>query len=340
MAVAAEQTLDADVDVAVAQRVVGGVVAAVDHLVDHAVGGRLRQRPGLRKHGAVGGDDVGAAGAALDGPDVGGRAVVEAAQAHRGDRLGGGDDRAAPRLGADAGVGGLPAKVALQAVVGGRRDDDVSDRRGVVVHVAELRAQPGDVERLGARQAVLLGDGEQQLDAHGRALDRRAVREREQNRHGRLVVGAQDRLARALPGAVDQHRLDRALVRDGVEVGAQQHRALGAAGKPRQEVAAIAADLGRRVVLLDLEPERAQLRGDPVGDGALVAVLAGDGAQLGERVVQPAELDLRGGPHATPALRPRARRARRGAPARAHGRARARRRRTRGTAARAARVAT
>ena len=83
----------------------------------------------------------------------------------------------------------------------------------------------------------------------GRALDRGPVGQREQHRHGGLVVGAEDRVARALPAAVDQHRLDDALVRDGVHVRAEHHGALRAAGDARQQVAALGAGLGGRAVL-------------------------------------------------------------------------------------------
>src|SRR4029453_13672736 len=44
-----------------------------------------------------------------DGPDVGRGLLVEAPVRHVGDAPGGGDDRAAPGLGADAGVGGSAA---------------------------------------------------------------------------------------------------------------------------------------------------------------------------------------------------------------------------------------
>ena len=64
-------------------------------------------------------------------------------------------------------------------VVGRRRDDHLADRRRVVEDVAEVGAQHGRVERLGAGQRVLLLDREQQLDADRRRPRRsRAARPR------------------------------------------------------------------------------------------------------------------------------------------------------------------
>ena len=114
--------------------------------------------------------------AAGDRADVRGRLLVEAAERHRGDRARGGDDRAAPVLGADAGVRG--ARRGTRRRCGsrcGEASDDLADRRGVVEDVAEAAAQRADVERLGARQRDLLADGEQQLDGR-RAAARRPPR--------------------------------------------------------------------------------------------------------------------------------------------------------------------
>ena len=65
----------------------------------------------------------------------------------------------------------------LDPVVGRRRHHDLADRGGVVEDVAEAASQPADVELLGAAQADLLGDREQQLNADvsgGAAWSRRA----------------------------------------------------------------------------------------------------------------------------------------------------------------------
>jgi hypothetical protein len=248
------------------------------------------------------GHDVGPARPAADGADVGRRLVVDAPQPHGGDRLGRSEDRAAADFGTQAGVSGGAVERGAQAVEGRRANDDLPDRRGMVEDEAERRAQDRGVERLGALQAGLLADGEQELDAHRRALDRRSVRERQQHCHRRLVVGAEDRVARALPAAVDQHRLDDAVVGHRVQVRAEHHPAIAAPRDPRQQVAALRDAVVRRVVLADLEAERPEVVGDAIGDRALVAPRARDRAELGEQVVQPAALDLRRWPHPRRAL--------------------------------------
>ena len=53
----------------------------------------------------------------------------------------------------ESGVGGLPAEVGLEAVVGRGGGDELADRRGVVEDVAELGLQGDGVERLGAGAA-------------------------------------------------------------------------------------------------------------------------------------------------------------------------------------------
>ena len=63
------------------------------------------------------------------------------------------DDRAAAVLRPDAGVRRLPVEVRLDPVVGGRRHDQLADRRRVVEHEAEVGPQAAAVERLGARRA-------------------------------------------------------------------------------------------------------------------------------------------------------------------------------------------
>ena len=89
-------------------------------------------------------------------------------------------DRAAAVLGPDPGVGGAAVELRDDPVVGGRGDDDLADRRGVVEHVAEPAAQQADVERLRPAERDLLADREQQLDpdrgrlTRGRAAAARA----------------------------------------------------------------------------------------------------------------------------------------------------------------------
>ena len=85
----------------------------------------------------------------------------------------------------------------------------------------------GRVEGLGAGQRVLLLDGEQQLEAERGALDGRAADELEEDGDRGLVVGAEDRVVRVLPAAVDEHGLDRAGHGDRVEVRAEQQVLVG-----------------------------------------------------------------------------------------------------------------
>ncbi len=120
--------------------------------------------------------------------------LVDAPERQRGDRAGGGEDRAATLLGADAGVRGGAVEVGLDAEVRGRVDDHLADRRGVVEHVAELARRRRCVERARAGQRDLLADGEQQLEVDRRACAAHVAREREQHGDGGLVVGAEDRL--------------------------------------------------------------------------------------------------------------------------------------------------
>ena len=100
-----------------------------------------------------------------------------------------------------------------------------------------------------------------------------------------------------LPAAVDDDRLDRRALLDRVQMRAQQHRALAAPGDPCQQVARAGPGGSGGVVLVDLEPHRAQARGHVVGDRALVAERARDPAELGERLVEARLLRLAGGPH-------------------------------------------
>ena len=76
----------------------------------------------------------------------------------------------------------------------------------------------------------------------------------------RLVVGAEDRLAAAAKDAVVEHHLDRALVGNGVEVGAEHHPAVAASPGIRAIRLPAPARAGPGgTVLLDLDAELAQL---------------------------------------------------------------------------------
>jgi len=168
----------------------------------------------------------------------------------------------------------------------------------VIEDVAPFAVQAGDVECLGARQRVFLADGEQQLDADRRSLDRATPGDLEQYGDRGLVVGAEDRVARALPAAVDHDRLDRAVLGHGVEMRAEQDRALRASCDPCEQVPALRAGLLRRAVLLDIDPHRREVAGDRLRAGMLRAERARDGTQARERLVQSPALDLGSGAHA------------------------------------------
>ena len=114
----------------------------------------------------------------------------------------------------------VPSNSASQPLVGRRRGDHLADRARVVEHEAERRAQRPEVELLRSPQPVLLGDREHELEPDrrpGSAAWRAASSTSTVDRG--LVVGAEDRLAAAAKDALVEHDLDRAVVRDRVEVG-------------------------------------------------------------------------------------------------------------------------
>ena len=147
---------------------------------------------------------------------------------------------------------------------------------------------------LAPSQRQLLAGGEEQLDPDrgGRSATSRRGR-REDHGDGRLVVGAEDRLV----GVAQRRRprwttLTGAGERHGVEVRAEQDRAarppgpsIRASRLPESEPVC-----GAAAVLLDLEPERAQLGGHGVGHGALAPRRALDLAQADEIGDQPLAL--------------------------------------------------
>ena len=151
-------------------------------------------------------------GAAVDQSDVRGRLLVDPAEPHLGDRLGGGEDRRAALLRVHARVRGAAVERDVELLRRRRAEDDVADRRGLVVDVADLRAQARVVERERAEQADLFLRREEQLDPGVRAvLGEHAARGLEHGGDGRLVVGAEDRLPRVADDAVLDDRLDRVL---------------------------------------------------------------------------------------------------------------------------------
>ena len=185
----------------------------------------------------------------------------------------------------------------------------------------------------GAEEAHFLLRREQELDAAVRSvLGKDPASAFEHRRDGRLVVRAEDRAGRVAHDAVLDHRLDRALGRNRVEMCAQED---GVAAVRRfqaaVDVADVRADLRARVVLVHRQAEIAQVADHDVGNRALLARRARERRQLGEKV------DDLGG-HRSILCRTTRRRLRRRRTA--HASARVRHRRSRGTAAPAASAAT
>ena len=165
-----------------------------------------------------------------------------------------------------------------------RAEDDLPDRRGLVVDVADLRSQPRRVERGRAEQADLLLRREQELDSRVRpAIREHAPRRLEHDGHGRLVVRAEDGAAGVADDAVLEHRLERPVRRDGVEMRAEEERhAVRGRLDPRVQVSRVRPDLRAGVVLVHVEGEIAEVGGHAVGDLALLARRAPQRGQLGE----------------------------------------------------------
>ena len=211
--------------------------------------------------------------AALDDADVGGRLVVEPAQLHRRDGL---RSRRRSRCGPSSGL--IPA---WDASPGTRRR--ASCRSGAAVMTSPIgrrrdrarsrnsRAQLADLERVGAAQALLLRDGEDQLDPDRARLGGQARAELHDHRDRCLVVGAEDRLAGAAEDAVVSDDLDRLVMGNGVHVGEEGDPPLrvSAPRDPRDQVVRLGARRAGCLVGVELDPQLGQLGGDDVGDERL-----------------------------------------------------------------------
>ena len=120
-------------------------------------------------------------------------------------------------------------------------EDHVADRRSLVVHVPEARLETLVVEGGRTEQAHFLLWREQKLDAAVRpVLGKNPASAFEHRRDGRLVVRAEDRAGGVAHDAVLDHRLDRALGRNGVEMCAEKD---GVAAVRRFEAAEHVADV-------------------------------------------------------------------------------------------------
>jgi hypothetical protein len=160
-----------------------------------------------------------------------------------------------------------------ERVVRRRAEDDLADRRRLVVDEPELRREPRVVERLGALQPDLLLRREKQLDARvGAPLADDPRRGFEHDCDCRLVVRAEDRSRRVADDPVLVYqRLDRPLRRHGVEVRAEEDRRPAGAVRiqPAVEISGVRADRRARAVLVYGDPEIAQIGGNEIGRGAL-----------------------------------------------------------------------
>jgi hypothetical protein len=130
------------------------------------------------------------------------------------------------------------------------------------------------------------GHRKEQLQAERRRSLDGPRRQLEQNRHRRLVVSAEDRVALAPVHPVVEDHLDRAVMRNRVDVGAEHQPPFAAARRPRQQVARAGRDPRARVVLLHLETQTAQLRRHRVGDCPLVVSRARDLAKANKTIEQ------------------------------------------------------
>ena len=167
-----------------------------------------------------------------------------------------------------------------------RAEDHLADRAGVVVDVAQLRAQSPLVERGRAAQADLLLGREQQLNPAVRpVLGDYAPCRLEHRCHRRLVVGAENRPARVPDDPVVDHRLDRPLRRNGVEMGAEEERRpLAGRLDSAEQVADRGVDPGAGVVLVDGQREAAQVLDHLVGNGAFLPRRARHARELDEQL--------------------------------------------------------
>jgi hypothetical protein len=157
----------------------------------------------------------------------------------------------------------------------------------VVEHEPQRGSQRPGLERLCSAQPLLLGNREQDLETDRRGAPRAPGAQLDQYRHGRLVVGAEDRLAAAPINALVQQHLDRGVVGDGVEVAGEHHPAVALPRNAGDQVAGSRRGRSAGRVLRHLHAELAQFSENGVRDGTLIARRAGDLAQSNEAVEHP-----------------------------------------------------
>jgi hypothetical protein len=221
-------------------------------------------------------------------PAISPTVAVDPPEAEGGHGAGRSLDRRAPLLRVHAGVRRPAAEAHAEGARERRSEDDLADRRRLVVHVADAGVELAGVERARSEEADLLLGREEQLDARvGASVLEDPPRRLEHHRDGGLVVRPEDR-ARGVaddPVLADD-RLDRPLGGHGVEVRAEEDRRPGAvrAGQPAEHVARARPDAPAGVVLRGLEAERLEVGEHAVGDRPLRAGRARDRAELQEEV--------------------------------------------------------
>ena len=261
----------------------GRLVEAAAHVL--ALGVELGEvaAPRLALHHHAVRHDVGRE-PSLDHAEVGRGLLVEAAQAHGRDGLAGDLDRADALLRADAGVG-LEAVDDEAHVIGRRRARDQLVHAVAVEHQPAPRRQACDVEVLGAEQAILFADREQDLDgAVGQSTLTRDADRFENGDDPRLVVAAEDGGAVGLDHVALRDGPDVLAGHHGVHVGAQQERRGRRCGSRNtgEDVAGVGADLAAGVVHFHLRAERFQRGDETPGHRRLAARGTGDLHQLHE----------------------------------------------------------
>ena len=258
----------------------------VDHLLDEIGELAFVMRPGLGTQRAPLRDDV-ASAASLDQADVRRRLVVDASQPQIGDRARGRRNRRAALLRIHAGVGSAAVELHLQGLRVRRAENHVSDRGRLVVDVADACLQALVVECRRTEQADLFLRREQELDSAVRTVLREHTASALEHRgDGGLVVRAEDRAAGVANDAVLDHRFERALRRNRVEVRAEKdrHAAVAVRLDPAVEIPHRGTDGGSCIVLVDDQAELPQVPGDRIGNETLLAGRARQRGQLGEEV--------------------------------------------------------
>src|SRR5215212_1732283 len=145
--VAARARIDLGLDVAITELRCEG--DRLEHLLDELAELALVMAARLGRERAVLRHDV-AGRAAADLADIRGRLLVQTAEPKIGDRPRCRSDRRAPFLRKHSGMGGAAVERRVQLALVGRTENHLADRAGMVVHVAELGAQPLVVEGGGA----------------------------------------------------------------------------------------------------------------------------------------------------------------------------------------------